>query len=361
MVREFPEAQLKRVLKSMDDVGIVQHSKGAVPSKEEGDNPYPYSIDDASRALIVLSRYSSRFDDDRKHEVLLDFIKRGEMEEGRFCNYQDISGKRVEGVELSDDSFGRVVWGLAEFLHSDFPDYEKREVKHDLDEYIEEGIGRILGSDFVHPKALTLIGLSKYLDVDENLKVRKHILDLTKDLKRDYEANSQNGWDWFSHKLIYCNARLPQAMFEGVRALGGYPYGLEVAEESLNFLAGVSFDDKGKFNAIGNKGNKGGEGWYSREQFFKGEEPPRYDQQPVEAGCMVEAFNVAYRATGNEEYKSFAEKTFDWYNGVNIERVRLIGEEGGIYDAITREDVNTNQGAESVVTYLMAHSSFLLF
>ena len=51
-----------------------------------------------------------------------------------------------------------------------------------------------------------------------------------------------------------------------------------------------------------------------------------------------------------------AKKVFHWYLGENILGLKMINEEtGGMFDGLNRNGkVNPNQGAESVLSYLMA-------
>src|SRR3989338_2522770 len=50
-----------------------------------------------------------------------------------------------------------------------------------------------------------------------------------------------------------------------------------------------------------------------------------------------------------------AKKAFDWFNGENVARRSMLDEKsGGVYDAITEKGLNINQGAESLLSYLLA-------
>ena len=81
-----------------------------------------------------------------------------------------------------------------------------------------------------------------------------------------------------------------------------------------------------------------------------------YDQQPIEASCMVEAALTALNSTGDREYKRTALAAFDWYHGGNTQGLTLYNEEAGTcYDGITPEGFNRNQGAESTLSYYLAY------
>jgi hypothetical protein len=71
---------------------------------------------------------------------------------------------------------------------------------------------------------------------------------------------------------------------------------------------------------------------------------------------MVEVYVLAYQITKNEKYKSLAKKSFDWYLGENILGIKMINKKNRrIFDGLNEEGtVNPNQGAESVLSYLIA-------
>ena len=74
---------------------------------------------------------------------------------------------------------------------------------------------------------------------------------------------------------------------------------------------------------------------------------------------MILALSYAYEITHNEEYKNLAKKCFSWFLGNNSLNKPLYDEKtGGCYDGLHPDRVNLNQGAESLVSYLM--SSYII-
>jgi hypothetical protein len=129
--------------------------------------------------------------------------------------------------------------------------------------------------------------------------------------------------------------------------MSGDPTCLKVASESLDFLM-TTQTVNGVFAPIGNKG------WYRI-----GGPRPLYDQQPVDAGASVEACNRLYRVTGETRYRNWASLAFSWYRGSNLKRLAVYDSEtGGCYDGLIEEGVNLNQGAESILSYLLAMTTF---
>ena len=49
-----PEPSFDHLLRLSDDTGVLEHARGAVPRRWDG-----YCIDDAARALVVISRQPS--------------------------------------------------------------------------------------------------------------------------------------------------------------------------------------------------------------------------------------------------------------------------------------------------------------
>ena len=94
----------------------------------------------------------------------------------------------------------------------------------------------------------------------------------------------------------------------------------------------------------------GSQGFYR-----KGGEKARFDQQPVEAGGTVSACLEAYRATGDDRWRTRAWSAFNWFLGENDLQIALYDSiTGGCRDALHPERVNQNQGAESTLAFLMA-------
>jgi hypothetical protein len=123
---------------------------------------------------------------------------------------------------------------------------------------------------------------------------------------------------------------------------------LEVAEESLRFLRKVTTINE-TYVPIGNKG------WY-----VKGGQRALYDQQPIEAGAMVEATTLAYRLTGSESYEKSIRQALGWFSGLNTKMVELYDEStGACSDGLNEAGLNENQGAESTLAFLLAAETFI--
>ncbi|MFH1661669.1 MAG: hypothetical protein ABIA02_01045 [Candidatus Falkowbacteria bacterium] len=140
--------------------------------------------------------------------------------------------------------------------------------------------------------------------------------------------------------MTYANYKIPESLFRVYKASGDDKY-LKVAEDSLKFLIGVTFEND-YFSPIGQ------DGWYYRDG-----KRAYFDQQPEDASSAVESLVSAYEATG--EYKEEAKLAFDWFLGKNHLNQMIYDEStGGCYDGLGQHSLNFNQGAESTISYFLA-------
>ena len=74
---------------------------------------------------------------------------------------------------------------------------------------------------------------------------------------------------------------------------------------------------------------------------------------------MVLMYNELFNFEGEKKYRDKAIVWMGWYFGNNIKNVIVYDNvTGAVFDGITRNGVNENRGAESIVTYLLAYLSF---
>jgi hypothetical protein len=85
-----------------------------------------------------------------------------------------------------------------------------------------------------------------------------------------------------------------------------------------------------------------------------------YDQQPIEAGAMVEATSLAFRLTGSESHEQAIRQALGWFFGMNTKMVKVYDEStGACSDGINEAGLNENQGAESTLAFLLAAEAFI--
>ena len=328
-------------------IGLWQHCERGHPAAQHG-----YSIDDEARGLIVGLRYWQAGVEPefyaRLAQTCFKFVESAAImsgsSTGQYHNFCDREGKWLDSVG-SEDSFGRTLWGLGVAYAID-ASFAPRAAAERL----------VLGSlpvlptmrpHYLRAKAFVILGL-----VDAALGLEQIQL-LSDALADEYEKCRDDHWHWFEDQMTYCNARLPHALFAASRL---FPENLryqEIAAEALGFLLEKTHSPQGGYNPIGNL-RLTEAGWFTRSD----DSPPLFDQQPVDAGALVECCVEAFRVTGNPFYKQAAEDAFGWYLGKNVHGLPVFdAATGGVFDALNLEGLNINQGAESVLSVHLAHQA----
>lgn len=265
-------------------------------------------------------------------QIYLQHIEDAQLSNGRFHNFKDKHGKFLD-EEGSQDAFGRAVWALGVAQKSTLVDKSRARAAFD------RALPHVTSLDFPRSVAFTLLGVQAVGRADL-------VLTLGKQLARIYEKCAREDWQWFETCIRYSNGILPYSLL-----LTGDAKLEKVGLTSLQFLNEVSRVD-GVPSPIGNKG------WYCY-----GGKRAIFDQQCIDAADMVLANLAAYEKTGETKFLREASDWLRWFYGYNIRNVVMVTQEGGCYNAITgrrarhssEDTINTSQGAESVLAYLLAY------
>lgn len=328
-------------------IGLWQHCEDGQPNPRHG-----YSIDDEARGLIVGLRYWQAGVAPEFHERLartcFSFVQGAAITSGdcagQYHNFCDRQGRWLDSVG-SEDSFGRTLWGLG-VAHAVNAPFAPRAAAEKL----------LLGSlpilpdmrpTYLRAKAFAILGLSEAQIAGAQIQM------LADALADKYEACRDSHWHWFEDQMTYCNARLPQALLVASRLFPHNPRYKKIAVESLNFLLAKTRNPQGSYDPIGNL-RLTEAGWFTRHDAC----PPMFDQQPVDAGALVECCAEAYRVTQDPYYRQATEDAFGWYLGRNTHGLPVFdAETGGVFDALNPDGLNSNQGAESVLSVHLAHQA----
>jgi glycosyltransferase involved in cell wall biosynthesis len=344
-LNKLPELKLNQLQRLTDDTGMFQHAIFTIPNYGEG-----YTTDDNARALIfTVLLAQTRNDQTEKGDSTLDssarylsFLEHAfNPEKGRFRNFLGYD-RRWNEAEGSEDCHGRALWGLGTVLG------------RSQDQGLRSAAGRLFEFslpatvEFSSPRAwaYTILGTQEYLasypgDRDAQ-KVRSV---LGRRLLEMYESIRSPDWQWFEHVLAYGNARLPQSMLSVGSACADDRM-ISAGLEALDWLlAQQRCETNGHFVPIGSQG------------FYRqGGAKARFDQQPIEAAGAVSACLQAYRVTGDSRWRSEAWSAFNWFLGDNDLQLPLYDSvSGGCRDGLHPDRANENQGAESTLSFLMAH------
>ncbi len=321
---------LKHIYKLTTPKGLYQHSRFSEPDKKFG-----YSIDDNARMLIACFQYYEIYGDAKVLDlakIYLRYIERAQMPSGFFHNFASSNGNFID-LCGSQDSQGRTIWALGYVASK--PEISKELSKKAL--VILDNFRFDLRSiKYERAKAFSMLG---YYFVGDKKKVKK----IADTLVKDYMEHETESWQWFEDHLTYSNAIMPYAMMLAYKLTGDKVY-KKIGLRSLKFL-----HNKCLFEGV--PAPIGQNGWY-----LKRRKKAIYDQQVVDAADMVLAHALAFKLTKEEEYAEAAELWWGWFSGNNIQKRSLIDEKtDGIFDGLTDGGVNLNQGAESIVCYILAY------
>jgi len=336
---ESPELNLDHLYRMTDSTGIFQHASFTEPNIAEG-----YCTDDNARALILAVLLGQMEDAPRRVRTLAStyaaFLKYAfDPKTGRFHNF--LGPNRCWLDELgSEDAHGRTIWALGTALARS-PHWSSQASAEWLFTHALPAV-----THFTSPRAwaFTLIGIDEYLrHRDDDCPATGLRKDLTNRLVTIFDNVARPDWTWFEDGLTYDNAKLAHALIVSGRATaqpGVYERGIQ----ALQWLVGVQTSIHGQLRPVGSNG------FYQRNGVRAD-----FDQQPIEAQSTISACLEAYRATADLWWYEQAQRAFDWFLGWNDLGLELYAPEtGGCRDGLHADRINENQGAESMLAFLLS-------
>lgn len=351
---EVPEPSLDHLVRLTDDTGLFQHAKFTVPNRAHG-----YCTDDNARGAIAMVKHYALCGDPRALRLLdtyLAFMMHAQNPDGTIRNFMEFN-RRWWDNEPAHDGFGRALWALGMVLsHPPSPAYLPV-----MKDCFDRATGHIQRQSN-RGLAYCILGLCEYLKRFPGVSDIQHHIELAASTLiaqyRKASVLSHDGrpwknpdhspdWHWFEDNLTYDNAVLPHALFAAGLTLGNPQY-TEVAVRTTDFLLKITLHGD-HFSFIGTRG------WYER-----GKVRAVFDQQPVEAAAMVMMLRAAYDATREAKYLHLQQTAFNWLLGANDLGVSLYDlRTKGCSDGLMSGGVNGNQGAESMVSFLLSLLSIL--
>jgi glycosyltransferase involved in cell wall biosynthesis len=336
---ESPELNLDHLYHMTDSTGILQHARLIEPNPGEG-----YCTDDNARALILAVLLGQMEDGPRRVRTLATtyaaFLRYAfDPKTRRFHNFLGVNYCWLD-EQGSEDAHGRAIWALGTAVGRS-PHWSSQAMAERL---FTQSLPAV--TDFTSPRAwaFSLMGIHEYLrhsncDCPAN-DLRK---DLTNRLVTIFDKVAGPGWPWFEDGLTYDNAKLAHALIVSGRATGQagvYERGMQ----ALRWLVGVQTSQQGHLRPIGSNG------FYKRNGARA-----EFDQQPIEAQSTISACLEAYRATADPWWYEQAQCAFDWFLGWNDLGLELYARQtGGCRDGLHADRCNENQGAESMLAFLLS-------
>ncbi len=332
----LPALKLDHLLKLTDDAGILQFATLGIGDPHSG-----YAIDDNARALVACARLPRSRGRERLASVYLRLMERVQRLDGTLAHQLEQDGS-PSPAGASDDGLGRCVWACAEVMASDLPEPMKRAAASIL----HRAWPHLSGIRHVRGWANAVQGLALYADHAQDERGGSAAVDCADQLLAQLSRHSDHAWTWFEDILTYEPGRMPLGLLYAAGLTGETRY-LEGAVRALAFLERTLYEVTPRahlFNPIGNGG------WYPR-----GGERACYDQQPVDAGSLVEAYTAAAAMTGERKYRALARDTFAWFLGANAAGAPVYDRAtGACRDGLHPLGVSRNAGAESTICYLLA-------
>jgi glycosyltransferase involved in cell wall biosynthesis len=337
----LPPFFLDHIKRMTDDTGIIQHAKFGIPNLKEG-----YCLDDNARALLMVLMAYRQMKLPLALELMpiyLSYIHYMQNEDGSFRNFLSFRRDFLD-ERGSEDSFGRAIWSLGYLLGNAPNDAYYQSAK----QIFFDAVPNFEKLQSIRSIANTIIGTSYYLKSNPQDEAINGVLALlTAKLVNQYKQNKTENWHWFEELLAYDNAILPLSLLHAASILNDEDIH-NTATESMQFLSDITLKD-GFLSLVGN------EKWY-----VKNGTSSMYAQQPLDALAMVLMFHQAFHLTKDKTYLNKLYSSFMWFLGENDMRMCLYDfETKGCCDGLESYGVNRNQGAESTLSYLVAHLTML--
>ena len=321
---------LKHIHTLTTQKGLYQHCRFNEPDKKFG-----YSIDDNARAILVAYKYFELYGDKKALDlasIYFRYIERAQMESGFFHNFASSAGNFIDKCG-SQDSQGRTIWALGYMIghEATSPELVKRAKK-----VLANFKFDLRSIRYERARSFALLGYYYAGNKDQVEKIAKKLM-------VRYNKFAIEPWSWFENYLTYSNAIMPYAMLLAFEITGNEEY-KKIGLKSLKFLHSKCL--------VGDvPAPIGQNGWY-----IKGKQKALYDQQVVDVYDMVLAHAKAFELTGDIEFLNAANLWWSWFWGNNLNQMHLLNPEtDGCYDGLTHNGINLNQGAESIVCYLLSY------
>ena len=331
----LPPLVLTHLTHMTDEFGLFQFASLGTPNPDFG-----YTLDDNARAMII----GSWLNDNTLVNTYLNFMAACQKPDGTFINYIAFSNKSHSPQNYQEDleeSNARALWALGEVLsNSSLP----TSTTNQATQMWLAALPR--ACSLTHPRAMALVIKAVYTALpkleDARPDLSQTIDTLARGLSRKLAENSHTDWRWFEDRFKYNNAVLPESLLIAGHVLANDQY-TKAGLQALEFLIGKTFEGR-MYVPIGHTT------WYGQ-----GNTRSYFDQQPEDPAATILALATAYRTTGQQRYKELAFTCFSWFLGNNMVKKPLYNyETGSCYDGLHPDRVNLNQGAESLVSYLLS-------
>jgi glycosyltransferase involved in cell wall biosynthesis len=336
-----PSVKLAPVERMTDGTGMLQHSVCGIADRDHG-----YCIDDNARALMLMA-IAEDLDVDQRLSfaaVYASFVQHAwNADAGLFRNFMAFDRNWLEEVG-SEDSNGRTLWSLGVAARH-MPSAAMRAWALRQFDLCLRPLDRLKAP---RARSFLMLGAAEVIAVNPGHTEARRVLSEGAEMLTSLLARSRRpDWTWFEIMLSYDNTRLPEALIRAGLVLENQDY-VEHGLETLEWITGQTHGPSGDFRPVGT------------DSFGVSHAPPAlFDQQPLEAWAMIDACIAAYEASGSGNWFRHAKSAHGWFLGENVLGLPLIDPVSGeCHDGLTPLGVNLNHGAESILSWQMAHRRF---
>jgi len=335
---------LKHFIKLTDQIGMIQHC-----IKNKPDLTHGYATDDNARALIAINELILHNQvPDLLHRQLqrkyFNFLKRAYFQDGFYC-YLDSDGKPLE--------FGQGPWStratmaIAHLLH------HNSSYQDEANAFFNQLLPIILDYQKVDFQNLSLRSLSfvvftifyyqqtKSKDQTIMANLIKICQQINSYFQTRFNTYTNKDWVWIDNKITYDNGKLIQSFLLNSILLG-QPKIAEPGLKMLDFYLSITYKNN-YFQAPGNKG------------FWTKKQHPLFDEQALETYSLVAALTSAFLLTNKQYYLDIGYDVYQWFYGKNRLNITMLDTDTeGVFDGLKEANRNLNQGAESILSLVLA-------
>ncbi|MHB8895611.1 MAG: glycosyltransferase family 4 protein [Candidatus Geothermincolia bacterium] len=336
LLRDLPRPRLDHLARLTDHTGLIAEAHFDIADRASG-----YRTEDNALALAAaVQSHVVQTDDEmslglaRTYIGLLRYMQRLDGRFHNLLNYDKTFADEMGGQECQ----GKALAGLGLTVA-----LEEEEALVSFAKLMFDDALQYLDLSYPRAMAYAACGCYHYLTRFPGASLAEAALERLADgLISTYEDTATDGWEWFEDELTYANGLLPRALFLAFRAVRNARY-REVAVESLGFLTRTCYID-GFFDLVGDQG------WYAR-----GGDRAKFNQLPIEAASLTEAYVDAFMVTHEDSYLELARAAFEWFLGRNALSQPLY--DFALFacsDGLMVHGVSPNMGAEATVHWLLS-------
>ncbi len=325
----------------IDGTGMLQHSCGLIPDRNHG-----YCLDDNVRALMLMNITANR--NSAQHYrvtlTLCSFIQHCyNPDTGSLRNFMGYDRRWLE-EEGSEDSNGRAIWA---FGHS-YRFAPMEEIRNWGKDWFDRSTQYALSLGSPRAMAFAAIGAALVLEVEpDHIKANEILTRVGNTLFQLLKASTRPDWVWFETVLGYDNPRLPEALMRSGQHIGNAEW-VETGMDALRWINDKQCNERGLYRPVGS------------DTFGLTHEYLPFDQQPLEAWSTIDACVVANDIAPSPEWIEHGRLAMNWFYGGNDRGIALADiATGTCRDGITRQGVNENRGAESILAFQLGHYGYM--